>query len=99
MTSPRVDRDERTLAVENAGYRLSYHLLSFGLLGIAAYRSFALHQAAWDLISLVILGGLVNVAYQGSRRALYQRWLVFAIVASLLGALLAIALVLLRVNG
>ena len=96
MTAPRVDRDERTVSVENAGYRLSYHLLSFGLLGVVAYRSFALNQSSWDLLGLIVLSGAVNVVYQGSRRVLHARWVVLAIATSLLAALLAIVLVLFR---
>ena len=41
MIAQSADRDERTLAVENAGYRWSSHVLSFGLLLLVAYRSFA----------------------------------------------------------
>jgi hypothetical protein len=75
MTSA-VDRDERTIAVENASYRWAYLFLSFGLLAAVGYRSFAAGEAAWDLLALVVLGGGVAAAYQWSYAVLTKRWLV-----------------------
>jgi len=63
MTERLAERDERTLAVENAGYRWSYHGLSFGILAIVAYRGLARGEASWDLMALVVLGGVVNAVY------------------------------------
>jgi hypothetical protein len=94
MTST-IERDERTIAVENAGYRLSYMILSFGLLILVAYRSFVRHESAWDLLGLTILGGLVNAAYQGSQGVLYRRWMVITVVTIGLAALIAVMTVLL----
>ncbi len=73
-TTPMVQRDERTIAVENASYRWSYLFLSYGLLVLIAYRSFVYHQSPWDLLALVVLGGVVGVAYQGFQRVLSKRW-------------------------
>jgi hypothetical protein len=69
-----VDRDERTVAVENASYRWAYLFLSYGLLLVVAYRSFANRENSWDLLALVVLGGAVGTVYQGSRRVLSRRW-------------------------
>jgi hypothetical protein len=55
-----VDRDERTIAVENASYRWAYMFMSFGLLLLVGYRSFVHHESSWDLFALVILGGGVG---------------------------------------
>lgn len=96
MNPGDVERDERTVAVENAGYRLAYHALSFGLLGLAAYRSMALGQAAWDLLALVVLGGVLNAAYQGWHRVLYRRWVVMTIVTFVIAALVAVAILFMR---
>jgi hypothetical protein len=90
------DRDERTEAVENAGYRWSYFALSFGLLIIGALRSFVLHEATWDLLALVVVGGGINAAYQFSRRVVYPRWLVTTVVTFTLAALLAAGMALVR---
>ena len=96
MTSRPVERDERTTAIENAGYRWSYLVLSFGLLAIVAFRSFSLGQTTWDLLALVVLGGAVNAGYQGLHRVLYKRWVVLTLVTMTTAALLAAAIVVLR---
>lgn len=94
MTAKPIMRDERTVATENASYRWAYLVLSFGLLLSTAYRSFARHEAAWDLLALVILGGAVATFYQGRHRALSQRWAVASAGAVLLALLLGVVLVL-----
>ena len=89
MKTALPDRDERTEAVENAGYRWSYLVLTFGLLVISAYRSLVLDEASWDLIALVVLGGGVQAAYQVSRRVVYPRWVVMGLVTLFVAAGLA----------
>ena len=93
MNSEETLRDERTVAVENAGYRWSYLALSFGLLGLTAYRSWVRGEAVWDLLALVVLGGAVNAVYQGARRVLKPRWLVVTIVTFVIAALVAIGFI------
>lgn len=92
-TTLPTERDERTVAVENASYRWSYLVLSFGILILVAYRSYAKHESAWDLLLLVVLGGVVGRVYQGSNRVLPRRWLIDAsiviAVAAVTGALIA----------
>lgn len=85
-----VQRDERTTAVENAGYRLAYLVLSFGALLIVAYRSFALRQSSWDLLALVILGGVVHTGYQVKHKVVYAKWVKMAVITFVVAALLAI---------
>ncbi|RPH78752.1 MAG: hypothetical protein EHM80_09505 [Nitrospiraceae bacterium] len=96
MTDPLVERDERTTAVENAGYRWSYLVLSFGLLAIVAFRSFSLGEQSWDLLGLVLLGGIVNAGYQRMHRVVYRRWVVLSVVTMITAALLAALMVVLR---
>ena len=96
MTTPPIMRDERTVATENASYRWAYLVLSFGLLGSTAYRSFARHESAWDLIALVILGGAVATFYQGRARVLSRRWAVASAAAALLALITGVVLVLVR---
>jgi hypothetical protein len=81
-----VVRDEREISVDQAADRLSYLVLSFGLLAIVAYRSFAGGEAPWDLLGLVVLGGLVGTAYRVQKRAVSRRWglvLVLTVVVAL----------------
>lgn len=96
MTLRPVERDERTTAVENAGYRWSYLTLSVGLLIVVAVRSFANNEQSWDLIALVILGGAVNAGYQGMRRVTTARWLMMAIVTAVGAAFVASLVAMLR---
>ncbi|HEX6250818.1 MAG TPA: hypothetical protein VFZ56_05230 [Gemmatimonadaceae bacterium] len=96
MTANTVDRDERTVAVENASYRAAYLFLSYGLLGITAYRGFVREESAWDLLALVILGGVVAAVYQGRERILTRRWSLTSVAAVVVALVLALLLVLFR---
>jgi hypothetical protein len=91
-----VDRDERTLAVENASFRWAFHFISFGLLLTVAYRSFAHNESSWDLLALVVLGGLVASGYQWSHHVLTRRWVIHGLASLLAAAALAALLVWLR---
>jgi hypothetical protein len=86
--NPLIVRDEREISVDHAADRLSYLVLSFGLLAIVAYRSVAGGEAPLDLLGLVVLGGLVGTAYRAQQRAVSRRWTL------LLGLTVAIALLL-----
>lgn len=68
-------RDEREISVDHAADRLSYLVVSFGLLAIVTYRSFVYREAPWDLLGLAILGGLVGTVYRARQRATSRRWL------------------------
>jgi hypothetical protein len=100
-TTPSVHRDERTVAVENAGYRWAYLLVSFALLVDVGYRGVVRHEAAWDLLALVILGGVVCAVHQARQKALPDgsTWMpkaaLIALVAGAVGAAVAVALTLL----
>ena len=96
MSPSLVQRDERTTAVENASYRWAYLFLSFGLLLVVAYRSFARQESPWDLLGLVVLGGLVNTVYQALHRVLSRRWALLTAVTILIACLLAVGIAMLR---
>jgi len=89
MNDQQVIRDERTIAVENASYRLAYSLLSMGILVCGAYRGFMFDQACWDLLGLVIFTGWIAVAYQGAHRVLSWRFAREAFAVMLLGGVIA----------
>ena len=93
MSAIDVERDERTVATENASYRWGFLELSFGLLVAAGYRGFVLNESAWDLLALVILGGAVTTIYQAGGRILSRRWATASIIAVLVAALAAFAVV------
>lgn len=96
MTAHGVVRDERTVATENASYRWSYLVLSFGLLASTLYRSVVRHEAAWDLLALVVLGGVVATVLQGAGRVLTRRWVAVSAATVVLAACVAALVVLLR---
>lgn len=62
--TPSVERDERTVAVENASHRWAYTFVSFGLLIDVVCRGVFRHEAAWDLLALVFVGGAVITIHQ-----------------------------------
>lgn len=86
-------RDEREIGVDQAADRVSYLVLSFGLLAIVAYRSFVGGEASWDLLGLVVLGGLVGTGYRMQQRVLSRRWVLVG------GLTVAVALVLAAVGA
>jgi hypothetical protein len=91
-----VERDERTVAVENAGYRWAYALLAYALLVDVMYRSLVRREAAWDLMALVIAGGVVCTLYQARYKVLSRGWVgkvvLAALAAAVIAALVAMAL-------
>ena len=66
-------RDERESAVDHAGDRLGYLVLSYGLLAIVAYRSFVGNEASWELLGLVVVGGLVGAGHRIANRAMTRQ--------------------------
>lgn len=96
MSTTTVERDERTIAEENAGYRWSSLTLSYGLLAIVAFRAFIHDEQPWDLLALVVLAGGIHAAYQASRKVLVRSWLVTSALTVLVAAALASAIVLVR---
>lgn len=94
MMSDTLDRDERTIAIENASYRWGYLFISFAVLVSVAYRAFALKQTSWDLLAIVVIGGLVTTAYQRNQRILTSRWARRTLFATALAAVVAVVLVL-----
>ena len=86
MTSSTPHSNEPTLLVESASFRWAYLFISFGLLGLAAYRSLVWRESPWDLLLLVVLGGGVPAAYQGYHHVLTSRWVLTMFAATLVGA-------------
>ena len=93
MNTPSVFRDERTTAIEDASYRIAYLVVSYGLLVVVAYRGFVFQESNWDLLALVILSGIIATIYQGAKKVLSRRWLIFSGVVFIVSAILAAALV------
>jgi len=92
-TTPPVGRDERTVAVENAGHRWGLILVSYGLLVDVIYRSIVRHEAAWDLLALIIVGGAVSAVYQARQKTLSRRWVMEGMLVACVAAAIGLALV------
>lgn len=96
MKSQPVVRDERTISVENASYRLAHTVVGFGLLVDVIYRSYILREDSWDLFLLIFLGAIVATVYQASHRTLSRDWAylstAIAVLAAIVAALFVIAI-------
>ena len=92
--APIVPRDESGQRVDFSADRIAYLTVSYGVLLSVAYRSFARDEAAWDL-ALVVLGGIVGLAYRVSKGAVSSRGTamiaVTIVIAVVVSGLLAVA--------
>jgi hypothetical protein len=85
-------RDERETTVDLAADRLSYLVLAFGLLGVAAWRSFA-GESTWDLLGLVVLSGLAGLTYRYRMGVVTRSWATVAVIAAVAAAVVALLMV------
>jgi hypothetical protein len=65
-----VIRDERVVAVQNASYKWAFTFLLFALLVDVICRGLLRHEAAWDLMALVIVSSGLSTVYQAWQRVL-----------------------------
>jgi uncharacterized membrane protein len=65
-----VVRDERTVVVEDASYRITYLFLAFALLLDVMYRSLVRQEASWDLLAIIVFAGAVSTVYQWRHKVL-----------------------------
>lgn len=94
--SSAVERDERTVVVEKASNSAAYIFVSFALLLDVAYRAFTKGEAAFDLLAIVILGGLVSTVYQARHKVLGRGWVKTVVLAVATSALIAVMIAALR---
>jgi len=85
-------RDEREAAVDRAADRLAYLVLAFGVLLVVAVRSFVDHEAAFELLGLVVASGIVGGVYRARQRTITLRWT--AAIAITIGSALVVAVAL-----
>lgn len=95
MSPSQIERDERTVTVENASYRWAYLVLSFGILVDMMYRSGWLHQFCWDLFALVVVSGAVGRVYQVRQNALAHGWVMKAVLVMIVAACAGVVVALL----
>lgn len=87
--------DERTKIIANAGDALAFRILLIALLLDVCYRSLFMKDAAWDIMALVISGGLISTVYQLKYKLFQSKgvFVKFALFAVILGAVIAVILV------
>ncbi len=95
-TTPPVESDERTVAVENASYRWGWFLLYLGVLCDACYRIYVRQEIPIDLLVLALGSAAFCTLYQVRQKALtharYKKMLRIGLVFGVLGAIWALIL-------
>lgn len=91
-----IERDERTISIENKSYSIGYRLALFALLLDTAYRSFYLHESSWDLLGIVLMCGVVTTFYQLNHKILTKGWIKISVLALILSIIVAIIIITLQ---
>ena len=95
MSGREAERDERTLAVENASYRLGYNVVWWGLVASVFYRIVFLGEPpAWDLATLALAATIITFGYQALHHVLSRRVWTVAVVSAIVMAAGTLLLVL-----
>lgn len=89
MTS-LIPRDEREQSIDLAADRLAFLVVCYGALILAAYRSFALGEEVWDLLGLVVLGGVSGLAYRLQKRVVTRPWTLVLVATVVVAGLVAV---------
>jgi len=93
-------RDERTVAVENASCKWAYLFILFAIGIDIVYRVTVSKESVVDLIFLVIAGAGTRIAYQASQNALSRpsrKAMLFRLVGVIIAAIIAAILVIAKV--
>jgi hypothetical protein len=90
-----IEKDERTMSVENQSYRIGYLILDFGILIDIMYRAFMFNDSAWDLFGIIFIGGLITTIYQYKGKILTKNWVKSTVLISILSAIVGAAMVIL----
>jgi hypothetical protein len=64
MTSKIVEKDERTIHVENISYKFGFQFMTYAIFVDVIYRSLRFHEGSFDLILIVLLSCLPIIVYQ-----------------------------------
>ena len=87
------DKDERAVSVEKSSYALAFTLITYAILLDVIYRAIVLKQATWDLLGIVILGGLAATLYQTRYKITNRSWAKAIALSVLAGLVIAVVLV------
>ena len=90
-TGQIVQRDERTEAVEYAGYQWGFTFLTFALYADVFYRAVFRSEAAWELLGLIVVGSGIRLFYQAWHKALGRAGAMAAIAGVFITVVIAAA--------
>lgn len=93
MIIKKIEKDERTIFIENKSSKYGYNILTFGILIDIMYRAIRFNQTSWDLFLLLELTGAVVILYQYKAKIFTENWkksvLFLIIFAAIIGAAVA----------
>jgi hypothetical protein len=78
---PTILRDERTVVVENASYKWACIFITFALFIDVAYRGLVRNEAAWDLMALACVPGIISTIYQARQKTM-EGWVAVVMVCA-----------------
>lgn len=84
-------KDERATFIENVSCKFGYNLITYTLLIDVIYRALVLDEAAWDLLGIIIISGLVMTLYQYKQKILEKNWLKTVVISSMVSFVIALA--------
>ena len=93
MFNKNQNKDERAIYIEKSSYTLAYQVLNYVLLADVVYRAIFLEQAAWDLLGIVIAGGLIATLYQTHYKTATRSWLKAILLSVTAALVIAIVLI------
>jgi hypothetical protein len=88
------DKDERAIFIENVSFKFGYNLITFVLLFDVVCRGLIFNDAAWDLLGIIIISGLVMTLYQYKQKILDKNWIKTVAISSLIAFIVALLIAL-----
>ena len=82
-------RDERERLIDLRADKAAYTFVTYGLLVLALARAILRDEAAWDLLGLVMLGGVVNLGYTAWKKAVSRELLLLGVSIGVFSAIVA----------
>jgi RsiW-degrading membrane proteinase PrsW (M82 family) len=82
-----VNKDERSIFVENVSYKFGYTVVTFALLLDVMYRSLRFKEAPWDLLLIIFLSGLVMTVYQFKQKIFEKAMIKYMVITLVIAAI------------
>ncbi len=98
MKSNKVEKDERTAAIQKQSYAVAYWIMIFSILVDIAFRAFMRQEASWDLFAIVFLGSGIATVYQARARIMNIGCLKLGLISVAVAAVTAVVIVLIRLT-